>query len=56
MAFAAKKSKAVESSAPTYWGVTNFHPYMQIAADKHHAVVLMLQVLDQTDGGPAPTE
>jgi hypothetical protein len=29
---------------------------MQLAVDQLETTVLMLQVLDQADGGPAPTE
>ena len=30
--------------------------HMQLAVDQLETTVLMLQVLDQADGGPAPTE
>ena len=30
--------------------------HMQLSVDQLATAVLMLQVLDQTDGGPAPTE
>jgi len=45
MAFKVKASKAVKGSNPASWSVA------QLAT-----VTLMLSILDQTDGGQAPTE